>query len=580
MPTSAPSAAAAEKTALRTSLSRPDSFLSQQQPTLGMPTLITVEASPSMPFKFSSAAATSGSDLSKDRLIQLLGSVEDEYDKVIKENAQLKAQIASMSTKAALGADTTSSSAYYNSGGGQASGSAGTSHLLTRSMTGSKSTLGAAAASSQMVPAGGAPDDTHSPPQLSSVDASLHKLKILKEEQLQKFKTSRRKIVSATSAKLRNVPTTEAQMVRSYAKHCDGVWDVAVPRVSNSAASYPYNIMGTVSADRTACVWNVRSGHCLMQYQGHDGAVNSLRFMPNRVSPGDSVLCLTASGDQTAHIWKINSAQLASKDAGNAGAAGEDGDRGGINQDGEGSGAGINHPVRPGKMLVNFPLMVLRSHTNTVTCADWITGGDQVITASSDRSAIVFDVETGDNLNTFAGHDDELTFVSVCRPQKLFLTCSKDATFRLWDLREPNLQSVSVFQGHSDAVNCAVFTPNGDSIVSGGDDKVLRVWDMRNMRAPKASVRMDGGINRISISDSLVVAVPLDNRCVGLYSLPTGKLTRLPRTKREGHQRMVTAATWCDDHPTSTQGSSAGTDVNLLTCGFDRQVLGWKVGLV
>ena len=88
------------------------------------------------------------------------------------------------------------------------------------------------------------------------------------------------------------------------------------------------------------------------------------------------------------------------------------------------------------------------------------------------RSAIVFDVETGDNLNTFAGHDDELTFVSVCRPQKLFVTCSKDATFRLWDLREPNLQSVSVFQGHSESVNCAQFTPNGDTIVSGGDDKV------------------------------------------------------------------------------------------------------------
>ena len=34
------------------------------------------------------------------------------------------------------------------------------------------------------------------------------------------------------------------------------------------------------------------------------------------------------------------------------------------------------------------------------------------------------------------------------------------------------------------------------------------------------------------------------------------------------------AAAWCDDH-----GPSAGLDLNLLTCGFDRQVLGWKVAV-
>ena len=163
---------------------------------------------------------------------------------VIKENAQLKAQILSMRSD-----QTTSSSSY--------SGQPPMTTLRGPSMTGSKSTL------AQTVPVGHHSDDTHSPPQLSSVDASLHKLKILKEEQLQKFKTSRRKIVSATS-RLRNVPTADAQLVRSYAKHNDGVWDVAVPK----SASCPYSIMGTVSADRTACIWNIKSGHCLMQYQG------------------------------------------------------------------------------------------------------------------------------------------------------------------------------------------------------------------------------------------------------------------------------------------------------------------------
>lgn len=57
-------------------------------------------------------------------------------------------------------------------------------------------------------------------------------------------------------------------------------------------------IIGTASADRTACIFGIESGKCLLQYTGHDGSVNSLKFHPSRD------LVLTSSGDMTAHIWQ------------------------------------------------------------------------------------------------------------------------------------------------------------------------------------------------------------------------------------------------------------------------------------
>lgn len=51
-------------------------------------------------------------------------------------------------------------------------------------------------------------------------------------------------------------------------------------------------------ADYTARIWNFESGDCLMQYTGHSGSVNSICFHPNKD------LLLTASGDQTVHIWQ------------------------------------------------------------------------------------------------------------------------------------------------------------------------------------------------------------------------------------------------------------------------------------
>ena len=39
-----------------------------------------------------------------------------------------------------------------------------------------------------------------------------------------------------------------------------------------------------------------------------------------------------------------------------------------------------------------------------VVAADWMSGGSQVITASWDRQAILYDVETGEQINALTGN--------------------------------------------------------------------------------------------------------------------------------------------------------------------------------
>jgi len=56
-------------------------------------------------------------------------------------------------------------------------------------------------------------------------------------------------------------------------------------------------VLGTASADHTALLWSIETGRCLVKYSGHVGSVNSIKFHPSEQ------LALTASGDQTAHIW-------------------------------------------------------------------------------------------------------------------------------------------------------------------------------------------------------------------------------------------------------------------------------------
>ncbi len=88
------------------------------------------------------------------------------------------------------------------------------------------------------------------------------------------------------------------------------------------------------------------------------------------------------------------------------------------------------------------------------------------MTAGWDRMAILWDTQTGQMLHQLSGHDEELTHTAAHPTARLVVTASKDSTFRLWDFREANHHSVSVFQGHTDTVTCAVFSPRADEQVS------------------------------------------------------------------------------------------------------------------
>jgi len=54
------------------------------------------------------------------------------------------------------------------------------------------------------------------------------------------------------------------------------------------------------------------------------------------------------------------------------------------------------------------PLRELSGHHSVVIAADWLFAGSQLVTASWDRTAILFDAETGENLTTLFGKKTNL----------------------------------------------------------------------------------------------------------------------------------------------------------------------------
>lgn len=353
-----------------------------------------------------------------------------------------------------------------------------------------------------------------------------------------KIKAQTSRIVSSFKAQ-----TVVSQVTREFCGHKDGVWQVT--------AKVGQPIIGTASADHTACIWGIENGRCLLQYQGHAGSVNSVKFHQNRD------LVLTGSGDGTAHIWQAAVNWESSKRGHSSEEELDDSDE--------------QVEDRDRVDTLRTPLCEFTGpggHSSVVVAADWLPSMDhrQIITGSWDRTAILWDVESREPVQTLTGHDHELTHVSAHASQRLVVTASRDSTFRLWDFRY-EIPAVSVFQGHTESVTSTVFTRD-DKVVSGSDDRTVKVWELRNMRSALATIRTDSSVNRLAVSTGGIIAIPHDNRQIRLFDLNGQRVARLPRTSRQGHRRMVSSVAWAEDPL---------FNCDLFSCGFDRRVFGWSI---
>ena len=124
------------------------------------------------------------------------------------------------------------------------------------------------------------------------------------------------------------------------------------------------------------------------------------------------------------------------------------------------------------------------THTQTLAGhSGWVLGAcfsisDSVLaTASWDKTIGIWDSSTGQLINTYEGHSEGVWSVDF-HPSSSGVLCSgsEDGSVKVWDLREGKMTlNLASSSGHSDAVYCAKWSPDGNMIASGSaDTKVER----------------------------------------------------------------------------------------------------------
>ncbi len=229
---------------------------------------------------------------------------------------------------------------------------------------------------------------------------------------------------------------------------------------------------------------------------GHMAIVSSVVFTP------DGKFVVSAGDDKVIRIWDWRAGKTVRILRGEA----RPGDEGKIyaialSPDGHWLAAGgwtSNNEIR----LYDFNTGELRGlfkgHTNVVHSLAFSPNSKRLISGSSDKDAIIWEVETRQVLHRLKGHENSVYAVGFTNDGIRAVTGSFDKTLRIWNVARGTLQAE--MKGHAGQVRTISISPVDNTIASGDTSGEIRLWNPATGDLKKVLVPAGGNIGSLRYS--------------------------------------------------------------------------------
>ena len=251
----------------------------------------------------------------------------------------------------------------------------------------------------------------------------------------------------------------------------------------------------TASNDNTAKVWDVATGKELIILEGHTDYVNSAQFSP------DGKTIVTAAWDNTAKVWDVATGQ---------------------------------------------ELISLEGHEDLVNGAQFSPDGKTIVTDSDDFTAKIWDVATGQELLTLKMPGE----VQGYNPDGQSIVTADWNLAKVWDVATG--LEIMTMEGHSDVIESAQFSPDGQTIVTTAWDNTTKVWDVAT---GEELLTIEGRSAHFSPNGKTIVTSVCSTRAAKIWDVATGReLTTL-----KGHSNCVNSAQFSPDGQTIITASTDNT---------------------
>jgi WD40 repeat protein/uncharacterized caspase-like protein len=132
--------------------------------------------------------------------------------------------------------------------------------------------------------------------------------------------------------------------------------------------------------------------------------------------------------------------------------------------------------ILPDSSKNQLKIMGPSGHALEVNAVAISPDGKLILSASSDKTLILWDYETGNALRVFSGHLDAVDAVAFSPDGITAASGSADSTIKIWDLETG--KEIRTLKGHTDKVVAIAFSPDGQTILSGSWDNTVKLWQV------------------------------------------------------------------------------------------------------
>lgn len=146
-------------------------------------------------------------------------------------------------------------------------------------------------------------------------------------------------------------------------------------------------------------------------------------------------------------------------------------------------------------------------------------------------------------LKTFRGHSHGVWAVAYAPDGQTIVSGGVDRYIRVWDIETGRL--LRSLRGHTADIRALVFTPDGRTLASGSEDRTIRLWNPKTGEPTKLLfTRYDHNVCSLSLSpDGLMLARGSHNKDIKIWEVTTGTdlMTLLGKDQYDHHWSVCVA---------------------------------------
>lgn len=297
------------------------------------------------------------------------------------------------------------------------------------------------------------------------------------------------------------------------------IWDLLAQQIERTLDGHTEAILAlavdatgrrlaSASADKTIKVWDLDTGALQYTCQGHTDAVTTVALSP------DGSTLVSAGKDGTVRLWALETS---------AEERNEELAQGQPIEMGPGGAAGLQPRFLPDQPLTE--LFSFDGHGKPVQAVVFDPKGRWLASAglNADGTNVYVLNNRGQRLHAYGGHSGGATCLAASPDGQTLISGGNDSNVKVWNAATGQMSAV--LTGHTRPVCCVGLSPDGQWAISGSEDGILKFWNLQAQRANLSPQLHQGAILALAHSpDGKWLATTGLDGVIKLLDAPSGRV--------------------------------------------------------